>query len=277
MAAMNTIPVRYCFNFQQGECIRKDCNYLHNMMSDQERIYSNSDNKRERPVLRFHKADKKEKINGVKKNDSNGMNGMHNNKKIPPETIRISRAHQIHIGDPHRRVSIGNPQGYSSSQRKQFKSFQRAEIDNIRNAAMTNSNIMGANLPIHNINHDNSNSNNNSIFETWNNVSMQPYNNNNDNYKNNNSMNYNNTYMNMFEAESSNASSGISIEDLPMSSSIMSPTIFRKDHTRSGPSMEDVLYKNSFQSIKCAANVMFAACVHSITMGGEIWKIYEER
>ena len=46
MAAMNTIPVRYCFNFQQGECIRKDCNYLHNMMSDQERIYSNSDNKK---------------------------------------------------------------------------------------------------------------------------------------------------------------------------------------------------------------------------------------
>ena len=43
------------------------------MMSDQEIIYSNSDNKRERPVLRFHKADKKEKINDMKNNDSNGI------------------------------------------------------------------------------------------------------------------------------------------------------------------------------------------------------------
>ena len=155
------------------------------------------------------------------------MNGMHNiNRRIPPNTIPLSRAHQIHISDPHGKVSIGNPQGYSLSQRKQFNSFQRAEIDNIRNAAIINSNIMGANLPIYNINNNNSNNNNNGNFETWNNVPMQPYNNDNQN-NNNNNMNYNNTYMSMFEAESSNASSEINIENIPTSSSIMSPMISR--------------------------------------------------
>ena len=157
----------------------------------------------------------------MKNNNSNGMNGMHNNNKgIPPNTIPFSRAHQIRIGDPHGKVSVGNPQGYSLSQRKQFNSFQRAEIDNIRNAAIMNSNIMGANLPIHDINNNDSNSNNNGNFETWNNVSMQPYSNNN---QNTNNMNYNNTYMNMFEDETSNASSEINIKNLPSSSSLMSP------------------------------------------------------
>ena len=161
-------------------------------MSDQDKLDSNSYKPRDRPVSRFNKA---EKINGIKNNNSNGMNGMHNNKRIPPNTIPLSRAHQIHIGDPHGKVSIGNPQGYSLNQHKQFNSFQCAEIDNIRNAAIINSNIMGANLPIHNINNNNnnnSNSNNNGNFETWNNVSMQPFNNNN---QSNNNMNYNNTYL----------------------------------------------------------------------------------
>ena len=96
---------------------------------------------------------------------------------------------KVHIGDPKGKFSIGNPQGYSLFQHKQFNSLQHPEIDNIRN-----SNIMGANLPMHNIN-NNSNSNNNGNFETWNDVSMQPYDN-------------DNTSMIMFEAESSNASSG---------------------------------------------------------------------
>ena len=238
-------------------------------MSDQEKLDNNSYKKRDRPVSRFNKA---EKINGIKNNNSNGMNGMHNNKRIPPNTIPLSRAHQIHIGDPHGKVSIGNPQGYSLNQHKQFNSFQRAEIDNIRNAAIINSNIMGANLPIHNINNNNnnnSNSNNNGNFETWNNVSIQPYYSNN---QNNNNMNYNNTYMKIFEAESSNASSETNIENLPTSSSIMSPMIPRKDPSRSGPLMEDILYKNSFQSIKCATNVMSAACLHSITIGEKFGK-----
>ena len=265
MAAMDAIPIKYCFKFQKGECIRKDCKYLHKIMSDQDKSDNNSFRKKDRPVSRFNRAEKKEKINSMKNNNSNGTNGMHNiNRRIPPNTIPLSRAHQIHIGDPHGKVSIGNPQGYSLSQRKQFNSFQRAEIDNIKNAAIINSNIMGVNLPIHNINNNNSNNNMNGNFETWNNVSMQPFNNNN---QSNNNMNYNNTYMNMFEAESSNESYKINIENLPTSSSIMSPMISRKDPSRSGPFMEDILYKNSFQSIKCAPNVMSAACLHSISMG----------
>ena len=153
MAAMNTIPVRYCFKFQKGECIRNDCKFVH-------KIDNNSDNKRERPVSRFNKADKKEKTKGMNNSNSNGMNGMHNNKRIPPNTIPLGRAYQIHIGDPKGKFSIGNPQGYSLFQHKQFNSLQHPEIDNIRN-----SNIMGANLPMHNIN-NNSNSNNNGNFET---------------------------------------------------------------------------------------------------------------
>ena len=270
MAAMDAITIKYCFKFQKGECIRKDCKYLHKLMSDQDKLDSNSYKPRDKPVARFNKAEKKDKINGMKNNNSNGMNGMHNiNKRIPPNTIPLSRAHQIHIGDPHGKVSVSNPQGYSLSQRKQFNSFQRAEIDNIRNAAIINSNIMGANLPIHNINNNNSNSNNNGNFETWNNVSMQPFNNNN---LNNNNMNYNNTYMNMFEAESSNESYKINIENLPTSSSIMSPMISRKDPSRSGSLIEDVLYKISFKSIKCDTNVMSAACLHSITIGEKFGK-----
>ena len=99
-----------------------------------------------------------------------------------------------------------------------------------------------------------------------------PYNNNN---QNTNNMNYNNTYMYMFEAESSNASSEINTENLPTSSSIMSPMIFRKDPTGSGLLMEDVLYKNSFKSIKYKCDV---CCVSTLNKyWGEIWKICEKR
>ena len=64
----------------------------------------------------------------------------------------------------------------------------------------------------------------------------------------------------------------LEIENLHNSSSIMSPMISRKDPTRSDPLMKDVLYKNSFQSIKCATNVMSAACLHSITIGEKFGK-----
>ena len=47
MAAMNTIPVKYCLNFQKGECIRKDCKYLHKIMSE---VDNNSFRKKDRPV-----------------------------------------------------------------------------------------------------------------------------------------------------------------------------------------------------------------------------------
>ena len=76
-------------------------------MSDQEKVDSNSFRKRDRPVSWFNKAEKKEKINNMKNNNSNSMNGMHNtNRRILPNTILLSRAHQIHIGDPHGKVSV---------------------------------------------------------------------------------------------------------------------------------------------------------------------------
>ena len=67
-------------------------------MSDQDKLDSNSYKPRDKPVSKFNKAEKKEKINGIKNNNSNGRNGMHNiNRRIPPNTIPLSRAHQIHI------------------------------------------------------------------------------------------------------------------------------------------------------------------------------------
>ena len=43
--------------------------------------------------------------------------------------------------------------------------------------------------------------------------------------------------------------------------------ISRKDPSRLRSLMEDVLYENSFKSIKCDTNVTSAACLHSITIG----------
>ena len=61
MAAMDTIPIKYCFKFKKGECIRKDCKYLHKIMSDQDKLDSNSYKPRDKPVSKFNKAKKKER------------------------------------------------------------------------------------------------------------------------------------------------------------------------------------------------------------------------
>ena len=77
----------------------------------------------------------------------------------------------------------------------------------------------------------------------------------------------------MFKAESSNASFEINIGNLHTSSSIMSPMLSRKDPSRSDSLMEDVLYKNSYKSIKCDTNVMSTLNNY----WGEIWKICKNR
>ena len=73
-------------------------------------------------------------------------------------------------------------------------------------------------------------------------------------------MTHNNTYMNMFKAENSNVSFEISL------------TISLEDPTRSEHLNEDVIYKNSFQSIKSNKNIITAACLHSMTIGAEFGK-----
>ena len=95
ITAMNTGPVRYCYKFQKDECIRKDCSFVQKLMSDREKIDTNYDTKIEIPVSKGKKAEKKDKINSMKDNNSSSNNGMHNNERIPPNTIPFSRAHLV--------------------------------------------------------------------------------------------------------------------------------------------------------------------------------------
>ena len=52
-------------------------------------------------AARFVVADiKKEKVNSMKNNNSNGTNGMHNNTKNINNFIPLTREHQVRVGTP---------------------------------------------------------------------------------------------------------------------------------------------------------------------------------
>ena len=59
MGAMGSVS--YCFDFQKGECIKKNCRYLHKIMSDQEETDMNFTSKQEKVIQKGKKASKKDK------------------------------------------------------------------------------------------------------------------------------------------------------------------------------------------------------------------------
>ena len=91
-----------------------------------------------------------------------------------------------------------NPNGYSAFQRKLMGSLQHIEMNNLKSIVNSSPNILSGNNIVNNNDHNNLYNNNNNInngnFETWNNVSFQPFNNNNNN--NDNSNNNNNNMIN---------------------------------------------------------------------------------
>ena len=72
--------------------------------------------------------------------------------------------------------------------------------------------------------------------------------------------------MNMFEAESTIAAPALSIEHIPMKSSILSSMMSPQDPIRAETINEHDVYINSFKSIK-GGNVMTTECLHSHTIG----------
>ena len=256
MAAMGGVGL--CFAFQKGECTRKNCRYLHRLMNDQEKLESQVTGKQEKGIPNGKKYIKKEKVNSMKNNNSNGTNGMHNNTRNINNSIPLTREHQVRVGTPRGVSNSSNPNGYSAFQRKLMSSLQKSDI-NVQSMANSNSNILnGQNM-------FNNNNVNNGNFETWNNVSLQPFNNNNNH--NNHNMN-NNTYMNMFEAENNIEQQFISISDIKVNSTLLSPMLSRKDPTRAEYIDENEEYKRSFKSIK-GGNVMTSACLHSQAIGNK--------
>ena len=99
----------------------------------------------------------------------------------------------MHVGTPLGIINLSNPNGYSAFQRKLMGSLQRIDMNNLKSIVNSNPDFRGGNNVVNN--NDNNNLHNNNInngnFETWNNVSLQPFNNN----DNNNNM-INSTYMN---------------------------------------------------------------------------------
>ena len=253
----------YCFDFQKGECIRKNCRYLHKLMSDHERSDSHLISKGEKGIPKGKKIDKREKVNSMKNNNSTGTNGMHNANKIINNSMLLTPDHQVQVGTPRGIINSSNPNGYSAFQRKLMGSLQRIEMNNLKSIVNSNPNILSGNISVNN-NDNNSIYNNNDInngnFETWNNVSLQPFNNN-----NNNNMT-NSTYMNMFEAESNIVPQSISLQQIEIDSTILSPMITRKDPMRAENIDENEEYNNSFKSIK-GGNVISTACLHSRAIG----------
>ena len=73
------------------------------------------------------------------------------------------------------------------------------------------------------------------------------------------------------EAESNIVPQSLSIQQIEINSTILSPMITCKDPTRAEPIDEYEEYNNSFKSIK-GGNVMSTACLHSRTIGQ--WRIH---
>ena len=136
-------------------------------------------------------------------------------------------------------------------------SLKRTE-KNLKSIVNSNPNILNGNNMLNNNNINNEN------FETWNNVSLQPFNNNNNNNNNHNMSN--STYMNIFEAESNIEQQSISISDIKVNSTLLSPMLSRKDPTRAETIDENEEYQRAFKSIK-GGNVMSSACLHSQAIG----------
>ena len=90
----------YYFDFQKGECIRKNCRYLHKLMSDHERLDSHLISKHEKRIPKGKKINKREKDNSMKNNNRTGTNGMHNTNKIINDSMPLTRDHQVQVGTP---------------------------------------------------------------------------------------------------------------------------------------------------------------------------------
>ena len=147
------------------------------MMSDQEKSESQLISKQEKGISKGKKNNKREKVNSTKNNDSTGTNSMHNTTKIINNSIPLTRKHQVHVGTPRGVINSSNPNGYSDFQHKLMSSLQKSEM-NLQSMVNSNQNILNR----HNM--FNNNNVNNGNFETWNNVSLQPFNNdNNENSK----------------------------------------------------------------------------------------------
>ena len=182
MAGMGSTD--YCFDFQKGECIRKNCRYLHKLMSDHEELGSHLIKKHEKGIPKGKKINKREKVNSKKNNNSTGTNGMHNTNKIIHNSMPLRREHQVQTETPRGIINSSNPNGYSAFQRKLMGSLQRTEMNNLKSIVNSNPNILNENNMVNN-NDNNSiyinNNINNGNFETWNKVSLQPFNNNDNN------------------------------------------------------------------------------------------------
>ena len=73
--------------------------------------------------------------------------------------------------------------------------------------------------------------------------------------------------MNMFEAESNIVPHSISLKQIEINSTILSPIISRKDPTRTETIDENEEYNNSFKSIKGGNVMSTTACLHSRAIG----------
>ena len=102
---------------------------------------------------------------------------------------------------------------------------------------------------------------------------LQPFNNNNNNYYYYNTST--STYMNMFEAESNIEQQSISISDIKVNSTLLSPMLSRKDPTRAETIDENEDYQRSFKSIR-GGNVMSSACLHSQAIGDRFGVYFNE-
>ena len=185
---------------------------------------------------------------------------MHNNNKITNNPIS-TRDHQEQIGTPRGIIDSSNPNGYSAFQRQLMGSLHRIEMNNLKSIVNSNPNFLGGNNAVNNNDNNNLYNNyniNNGNFVTWNNVSLQPF--------NNNKNMINSIYKNMFAAASNNVPQSLSIQQIEVNSTILSPKITRKDPTRAETIDENDEDDNPFKSMK-GGNVMSTACLHSLTIG----------
>ena len=112
---------------------------------------------------------------------------MHNTKKTIKNPVPLTRDNQIQIGPPRGVTTSSNLEGCSFFQRK----LMSIEMNNLKLIGNSNPNFLSGNRALNNaynndnncinIDNDNNNNINNGNFETWNNVSLQPFNNNNNN------------------------------------------------------------------------------------------------
>ena len=119
-------PDKPCYRFQSGNCTREKCPFAHRKMTEQEMKDSNYDtNKLPKTINKSKGKSRNHEKNTFRNNNSEGTNGMHNNKNINNSDNNNNNAHPIKNYNKFNRqhrllLALHDPQNGNTNQSNSF-------------------------------------------------------------------------------------------------------------------------------------------------------------